>query len=106
MIPTFTTWPKTLASPNSYIRILLRNWMRRKTTSGKTNPFRPAPRDFRMETGTKIADLLSMEKATRERGLHVVAIGGGTGLSTLLKGLKRFALTPAEMAAAPTGSPV
>ncbi len=55
---------------------------------------------------TKIADLLSMEKATRERGLRVVAIGGGTGLSTLLKGLKQFALTPAEMAAAPPGSPV
>jgi len=55
---------------------------------------------------TKIADLLSMEKATRERGLRVVAIGGGTGLSTLLKGLKRFALTPVEMATAPPASPV
>src|SRR5271167_4711210 len=60
--------------------------------------------DSRMET--RIADLLSMEKATRERGLRVVAIGGGTGLSTLLKGLKRFALTPAEMALALPGSPV
>ncbi len=49
---------------------------------------------------TRIADLLSLEKATRERGFRVVAIGGGTGLSTLLKGLKVFALTPAEMAAA------
>src|SRR6202161_894217 len=48
---------------------------------------------------TRIADLLSLEKATRERGLRVVAIGGGTGLSTLLKGLKLFALSPAEMAA-------
>ena len=55
---------------------------------------------------TKIADLLPMEKAPRERGLRVVAIGGGTGLSTLLKGLKRFALTPGEMAAAQPGSPV
>src|SRR3984893_12118765 len=54
---------------------------------------------------TRIADLLSSEKATRERGLRVVAIGGGTGLSTLLKGLKRFALTPAEMAVAPPGAP-
>ena len=27
--------------------------------------------------------------------LRVVAIGGGTGLSTLLKGLKRYVLTPA-----------
>jgi uncharacterized cofD-like protein len=31
--------------------------------------------------------------------LRVVAIGGGTGLSTLLKGLKRFVLTPAMAAA-------
>jgi uncharacterized cofD-like protein len=55
---------------------------------------------------TRIADLLSLEKATRERGLRVVAIGGGTGLSTLLKGLKRFALTPEEMAGAASGTPV
>jgi len=55
---------------------------------------------------TRIADLLSMEKAARDRGFRVVAIGGGTGLSTLLKGLKRFALTPAEMAAAPPDSPI
>ena len=55
---------------------------------------------------TKIADLLPLEKATRERGLRVVAIGGGTGLSTLLKGLKLFALTPAELAAAPSSSPI
>src|SRR6202035_6024182 len=55
---------------------------------------------------TRIADLLSSEKVARERGLRVVAIGGGTGLSTLLKGLKRFALTPSEMLAAPTTSPV
>jgi uncharacterized cofD-like protein len=55
---------------------------------------------------TRIAELLSAEKATREHGLRVVAIGGGTGLSTLLKGLKRFALTPPEMAVARPGSPV
>ncbi len=55
---------------------------------------------------TKLADLLSLEKTTRERGLRVVAIGGGTGLSTLLKGLKRFAFTPAEMAAARPDSPI
>ncbi len=55
---------------------------------------------------TRIADLLILEKTARERGLRVVAIGGGTGLSTLLKGLKRFALTPAELAVAPPGTPV
>ena len=32
-------------------------------------------------------------------GLHVVAIGGGTGLSTLLKGLKRYVAHPTERAA-------
>jgi uncharacterized cofD-like protein len=52
---------------------------------------------------TRIADL-SSENAALERGLRVVAIGGGTGLSTLLKGLKRFALTSAEMAAATPGT--
>jgi uncharacterized cofD-like protein len=55
---------------------------------------------------TKTTDLLPTEKTTRERGLRVVAIGGGTGLSTLLKGLKRFALSPAELAAARPDSPV
>src|SRR5580704_14067766 len=55
---------------------------------------------------TRIADLVTLDKTTRERGLRVVAIGGGTGLSTLLKGLKRFALTPPEMAAAPPGFPI
>jgi uncharacterized cofD-like protein len=60
-----------------------------------------------METrvADKIANRVSLEKSARERGLRVVAIGGGTGLSTLLKGLKRFALTPSEMAAKPD-SPV
>ena len=49
---------------------------------------------------TKISERLSPAKTTRERGLRVVAIGGGTGLSTLLQGLKRFVLTPAEIPAA------
>jgi uncharacterized cofD-like protein len=34
------------------------------------------------------------EHESLPRDLRVVAIGGGTGLSTLLKGLKRFVLTP------------
>jgi uncharacterized cofD-like protein len=42
------------------------------------------------------SELMASEKTARERGLRVVAIGGGTGLSTLLKGLKRFVLSPAE----------
>jgi len=54
----------------------------------------------------KTAELLSPEKTVRERGLRVVAIGGGTGLSTLLKGLKRFVLSPAEVRAAQADLPI
>ena len=53
----------------------------------------------------KTAESLSLEKTARERGLRVVAIGGGTGLSTLLKGLKRFVLGPAEILP-PADSPI
>ena len=54
----------------------------------------------------KASELLVGEKIVRERGLRVVAIGGGTGLSTLLKGLKRFVLTAPEMAPTPPNSPM
>lgn len=53
---------------------------------------------------TKTADTAPVERVKRGRELRVVAIGGGTGLSTLLKGLKRFAYSPAEMAEAPAGA--
>ena len=55
---------------------------------------------------TKTAATLPSEKTVAERGLRVVAIGGGTGLSTLLKGLKRFALSPAEATAERPDSPL
>lgn len=45
---------------------------------------------------TKGAELRLPQMTVRENGLRVVAIGGGTGLSTLLKGLKRFVLWPSE----------
>ena len=48
----------------------------------------------------------SRTKSARLRSLRVVAIGGGTGLSTLLKGLKRFVFTPAESIAAPDRVPI
>ena len=54
----------------------------------------------------KVAELLSAEKTVRERGLRVVAIGGGTGLSTLLRGLKSFVLSPAEIRAAQADLPI
>src|ERR1700678_3830681 len=56
-----------------------------------------------METRSEI---LSAGKVARQRPLRVVAIGGGTGLSTLLKGLKRFALTPQELLTAKPGTPI
>jgi uncharacterized cofD-like protein len=55
---------------------------------------------------TKSVAGLSADKTGHERGLRVVAIGGGTGLSTLLKGLKGFVLTAAEIAAAHPDLPV
>src|SRR3974390_1393028 len=55
---------------------------------------------------TKTAELQSPEKTARERGLRVVAIGGGTGLSTLLKGLKRFVLSPTEAPSFQADSPL
>jgi len=48
---------------------------------------------------SKTAELATLQQTALARGLRVVAIGGGTGLSTLLKGLKRYVLTPAEMPA-------
>jgi uncharacterized cofD-like protein len=55
---------------------------------------------------TKTIELPAPGKAARESGLRVVAIGGGTGLSTLLKGLKRFVLSPAELTTTKPDAPV
>lgn len=55
---------------------------------------------------TKAAGCVTREKTARSGDLRVVAIGGGTGLSTLLKGLKRFVLNPAEILSAEPGNPV
>jgi uncharacterized cofD-like protein len=54
----------------------------------------------------KATEVLPAEKLARERALRVVAIGGGTGLSTLLKGLKQFVLWPAELPAAHSDLPM
>lgn len=48
-------------------------------------------------------DPLGREKAS---GLRVMAIGGGTGLSTLLKGLKHFVTPPVEPSPLKTDEPV
>ena len=54
---------------------------------------------------TKTAESLGKTARETAPGLRVVAIGGGTGLSTLLTGLKRFVLSPAEIQAHPN-SPI
>jgi uncharacterized cofD-like protein len=56
-------------------------------------------------TASTSANLRPPEKLSRERGLRVVAIGGGTGLSTLLKGLKRFVPSPADNLSGTPGAP-
>src|SRR6266550_8431562 len=50
-------------------------------------------------------DPVGSEKASG-RGLRVMAIGGGTGLSTLLKGLKHFVTPPVEPSPSKTDEPV
>jgi uncharacterized cofD-like protein len=55
---------------------------------------------------TKTAEPTAREKSGASAPLRVVAIGGGTGLSTLLKGLKRYVLSPGEAVSAQAGTPV
>jgi uncharacterized cofD-like protein len=55
---------------------------------------------------TKAGETVIQDKSAQPSGLRVVAIGGGTGLSTLLKGLKRFVLTPTEIIECRSSSPL
>lgn len=55
---------------------------------------------------TKNAEFAAAQQTAQTRGLRVVAIGGGTGLSTLLKGFKRYVLSPAECAGEKPDSPI
>src|SRR5256886_10676429 len=50
-----------------------------------------------------VAPLVSTEQSSR--ALRVVAIGGGTGLSTILRGLKRYAALPGESISPAAASP-
>ena len=54
---------------------------------------------------TKAAEYSTQERTVLTSGLRVVAIGGGTGLSTLLKGLKKFVPSPTEAGTANSSSP-
>jgi uncharacterized cofD-like protein len=55
---------------------------------------------------TKAAELVTQQPPAHAGGLRVVAIGGGTGLSTLLKGLKQYVLSPSEISSQRVDSPV
>src|SRR6516164_5826080 len=100
MIPTSRTWPRIRDSPNCSIRIQGRT-SNPPTQWAKKSLFSPITRK-NMES--KTAEYGTRERSARAGGLRVVAIGGGTGLSTLLKGLKRFVLTPAEAPSAQTAA--
>jgi uncharacterized cofD-like protein len=54
---------------------------------------------------TNAAEFSTPQVTAHAGGIRVVAIGGGTGLSTLLKGLKRFVVGPAEIASPRPDSP-
>ena len=65
-------------------------------------PLHPTPSDMALTAPER----LSRPRATRSSGLHVVAIGGGTGLSTLLRGLKQYAPSAAGTAASDHPHPI
>src|SRR5580704_926435 len=50
-------------------------------------------------------DLQHRPSTAASSGLRVVVIGGGTGLSTLLKGLKCYVSPPGERPSAQSGKP-
>jgi uncharacterized cofD-like protein len=56
--------------------------------------------------GSRPTHLQRRSSDRRVRPLRVVAIGGGTGLSTLLKGLKRYTKLPGDHSSVAPGQPV
>src|SRR5215469_15181062 len=103
MTRTSRTLPRTLGLPNCSIPIPGLTW-NLPILLAKRNRSSLSARKFLMETKTSACAI--RERTARPGDLRVVAIGGGTGLSTLLKGLKRFVLTPAETLAGASDSPV
>src|SRR3954462_15694123 len=101
-ILTFKTWQRTRGLRNCSIQIPCGAGFFRFHGRGRTGLAQQ--RTFLMET--KAAEYAAREKTSRTGDLRVVAIGGGTGLSTLLKGLKRFVVTPAEILSGRQDAPV
>lgn len=75
-----------------------------KAASAKKNQSSCLPKPISMES--KTADrATSPQQNANARGVRVVAIGGGTGLSTLLKGLKLYVPPATETTSAPPCAP-
>src|ERR1700745_4261756 len=90
--PIFRTSPRIPASPNCSIPIPAPMDLPTAILAKKNLSSRPAKS---MESRSDEFALL--QQTAIGRGLRVVAIGGGTGLSTLLKGLKHYVLSPSEI---------
>jgi uncharacterized cofD-like protein len=61
-----------------------------------------SPEDWSPRNQPDGGEFSSPEPLPQKRGLHVVAMGGGTGLSTLLRGLRRH-VTPLQQPGVPAG---
>src|SRR4029077_15773149 len=95
---TSRTWPKIRALPNCSTPIPEPTRSPRPTTrTRRTREISMDPQQW--------PDPLSRDKFA-SGSLRVVAIGGGTGLSTLLKGLKSFVPAPGEPDRLATAQPV
>src|SRR5579859_7368925 len=100
-ILTSRTWQRIRDLRSCCIPIREANSAPLKPVSAKKNLSSHLPKTNSMQSGT--GDLAtSPQHNAHAPGLRVVAIGGGTGLSTLLKGLKRYVLPPTD---APTTLP-
>src|SRR5579864_513624 len=102
-IPTSRIWSRIHASPSCCIRIPARKLILRKATSRTSLRNQPCGVSSMQ---SKTVECPPSDKSARERGLRVVAIGGGTGLSTLLKGLKKFVGTPETLLSTSPEAPV
>src|SRR5215475_1440955 len=101
MILISRIWPRIPASLSYSIRIrelnsTLKAWAKKSPSSPRArNPVQ-----------TKAAESVTQQPPATASGLRVVAIGGGTGLSTLLKGLKQYVVSPSEIAPRRVDTPV
>src|SRR5271157_6209752 len=90
-MPTSRAWPTIHGSPNCFILIPAPN-LRLSRRSGISSS---AQSESLMQNYSTFAEL---------RAMRVVAMGGGTGLSTVLHGLKQY-VTPSAEGPLPGGLP-